>query len=84
MHAATSKVEKSAQGLSCKLKFVHALAYFFQSINAKEEKVLKVRSKSFLKGFFLLREKVLEITFASVSSSLFLSLSFPIAQSSML
>jgi len=24
MHAATSKVENSAQGLSCKLKFVHA------------------------------------------------------------
>jgi hypothetical protein len=23
MHAATSKVENSAQGLSCKLKFVH-------------------------------------------------------------
>jgi hypothetical protein len=26
MHAATSKVENSAQGLSCKLKFVHGLA----------------------------------------------------------
>jgi hypothetical protein len=26
-HAATSKVENSAQGLSCKLKFAHAMAY---------------------------------------------------------
>ncbi len=26
MHAATSKVENSAQGLSCKLKFVHGMA----------------------------------------------------------
>jgi hypothetical protein len=26
MHAATSKVENSAQGSSCKLKFVHALS----------------------------------------------------------
>ncbi len=27
MHTATSKVENSAQGSSCKLKFVHGLAY---------------------------------------------------------
>jgi hypothetical protein len=27
-HAATSKVENSAQGSSCKLKFVHGLLYF--------------------------------------------------------
>jgi hypothetical protein len=29
MHAATSKVENSAQGSSCKLKFVHALSFDF-------------------------------------------------------
>jgi hypothetical protein len=29
MHAATSKVENSAQGLSCQLNFVHALIYDF-------------------------------------------------------
>jgi hypothetical protein len=29
MHAATSKVENSAQGSSCKLKFVHGLADSF-------------------------------------------------------
>jgi hypothetical protein len=27
MHAATSKVESSAQGLSCQLKFLHAPGY---------------------------------------------------------
>jgi hypothetical protein len=27
MHAATSKVENSAQGLSCQLKFVHEYYY---------------------------------------------------------
>ncbi len=27
MHAATSKVENLAQGLSCKLKFVHGLSF---------------------------------------------------------
>jgi hypothetical protein len=31
MHPASSKVENSAQGSSCKLKFVHEL---FQDINA--------------------------------------------------
>jgi hypothetical protein len=28
LHAATSKVENSAQGSSCKLKFVHGLEMF--------------------------------------------------------
>jgi len=33
MHAATSKVENSAQGSSCQLKFVHTLAYHAISPN---------------------------------------------------
>jgi hypothetical protein len=32
MHAATSKVENSAQGLSCKLKFVHGLGEAILSV----------------------------------------------------
>jgi hypothetical protein len=39
MHAAaTSKVENSAQGSSCKLKFVHALPYFVGTLRAEEQK----------------------------------------------
>ncbi len=47
MHAATSKVENSAQGSSCKLKFVHGhiLVFFSQEIiKSCSEKFDKMKS----------------------------------------
>jgi hypothetical protein len=38
LHAAASKVVNSAQGLSCKLKFVHALAYLARALIIVGEK----------------------------------------------
>jgi hypothetical protein len=38
MNAATSKVENSAQGLSCLLKFVHGLCYSIDSNNVNPTK----------------------------------------------
>jgi len=40
MHAATSKVENLAQGLSCKLKFVHAKS-LGQVFNLRREQNIK-------------------------------------------
>jgi hypothetical protein len=42
MHAATSKVENSAQGLSCKLKFVHSLTDIYYNSLMKQHALKNV------------------------------------------
>jgi hypothetical protein len=54
MHAATSKVENSAQGSSCKLKFVHALTFFsLKKINFEEEQNV---SQFLFSGLYIRKE----------------------------
>ncbi len=48
INAATSKVENSAQGLSCKLKFVHTEEYF-QNKNFTRKKEIQLFSH---KGYY--------------------------------
>jgi len=60
MHAATSKVENSAQGLSCKLKFVHGHKYCTQPEASEIDKHTCLLSKL---GSFIAQAKNLVVYF---------------------
>ncbi len=57
MHAATSKVENSAQGSSCQLKFVHGncdieleqkISFSYESVTVQDQNEIQIWSLQFL------------------------------------